>query len=54
MTTVAFFDSKPCDGQYFGSAFESSRIQCRFHKFRLTTETAASADGAEAVCVFVN
>ena len=26
----------------------------RFHEFRLTTETAPAAEGAQAVCVFVN
>ena len=54
MNTVAFYDTKPYDREYFERAPESSRLRRQFHEFRLTTETAASVDGAQAVCVFVN
>ena len=54
MNTVAFFDTKPYDREYFERAPEASRLRCQFHEFRLTTETVASVAGAPAVCVFVN
>ena len=54
MNTVAFYDTKPYDREYFERAPEAGRLRRQFHEFRLTTETAASVDGAQAVCVFVN
>jgi D-lactate dehydrogenase len=51
--TTAFYDAKPYDRQSFERASAGDCIQWRFHDFRLTAETAASAEGAEAVCVFV-
>ena len=54
MNTVAFYDTKPYDREYFERATEANRLYRQFHEFRLTSETAASADGAQAVCVFVN
>ena len=54
MNTVAFFDTKPYDRQYFERAAGAGRLRWQFHEFRLTSETAASVDGAQAVCVFVN
>ena len=54
MNTVAFYDTKPYDRESFERAPEASRLRRQFHEFRLTSETAASADGAQAVCVFVN
>ena len=54
MTTVAFFDTKPYDREYFDRAPEAGRLRRQFHEFRLTSQTAASVDGAQAVCVFVN
>ena len=54
MNTVAFYDTKPYDREYFERAPEASRLRRQFHEFRLTSETAASVDGAQAVCVFVN
>ena len=54
MNTVAFYDTKPYDREYFERAPEASRLRRQFHEFRLTSETAASAAGAQAVCVFVN
>ena len=50
---TAFYDTKPYDRQYFGHA-GSEPLRWQFHEFRLTSATAASADGAQAVCVFVN
>ena len=54
MTTVAFFDTKPYDRAYFERAAGADKIRWQFHEFRLATETAATAGGAQAVCVFVN
>ena len=54
MNTVAFYDTKPYDREYFERAPDASRLRLQFHEFRLTTETAASVDGAQAVCAFVN
>ena len=54
MNTVAFYDAKPYDRQYFERADGAGRLRRQFHEFRLTSETAASVNGAQAVCVFVN
>lgn len=54
MNTVAFYDTKPYDREYFERAPKVSGLRRQFHEFRLTSETAASVDGAQAVCVFVN
>ena len=54
MNTVAFYDTKPYDREYFDRAAEAGLLRLQFHEFRLTSETAASVNGAPAVCVFVN
>ena len=54
MLTVAFFDTKPYDREYFHRAADADQLTFRFHEFRLTKETATTAEGAQAVCVFVN
>ncbi len=54
MNTVAFYDTKPYDREYFERAAAAKQLHCQFHEFRLTTETVASVNGAQAVCVFVN
>ncbi|WP_395088258.1 hypothetical protein [Armatimonas sp.] len=54
MSTVVFYDTKPYDREYFENATGVEKLHYTFHEFRLTTQTVASADGAEAVCVFVN
>ncbi len=54
MMTVAFYDTKPYDREYFERTAEAGRLRRQFHEFRLTSETAASVDGAQGVCVFVN
>lgn len=54
MNTVAFYDTKPYDREYFERAVGAEKLRCQFHEFRLTTETASSVNGAQAVCVFVN
>lgn len=54
MNTVAFYDTKPYDRDYFERNPDASRLRWQFHEFRLTPETASTARGASAVCVFVN
>jgi len=54
MTTVAFYDTKPYDRQYFDRAPGGARLRRLYHEFRLTSETVGSVSGAQAVCVFVN
>lgn len=54
MTTVSFYDTKPYDRDYILAAAGAEQITWRFHEFRLTAETAATAVGSDAVCVFVN
>ncbi|MBU6300448.1 MAG: 2-hydroxyacid dehydrogenase [Verrucomicrobia bacterium] len=51
---VSFYDSKPYDRQAFEEASVGLALDWRFHEFRLGEETAGSAKGAAAVCVFVN
>jgi len=52
--TIAFYDTKPYDRDYFHRAEGAGDFTFQFHEFRLTDQTVASAAGADAVCVFVN
>jgi D-lactate dehydrogenase len=54
MITVAVYDTKPYDRVSLQKAAGDADIQWRFLDFRLMPETASSAAGAEAVCVFVH
>ncbi|MEQ1829541.1 MAG: 2-hydroxyacid dehydrogenase [Pirellula sp.] len=54
MIEVAAYDSKPYDRDYLSRAASLHDIVWRFHEFRLSSETALAAKGAQAVCVFVN
>jgi D-lactate dehydrogenase len=54
MKTVTFYDTKPYDREYFERNPDFGRLERKFHEFRLTAQTAATARGAQAVCVFVN
>ena len=51
---VGVFDTKPYDRDYLTRAVGSKEVAWHFHDFRLEPETALSAKGAQAVCVFVN
>ncbi len=51
---TAVYDTKPYDREYLMRAGEGSGIEWRFRDFRLSAETAETAKGAAAVCVFVN
>jgi len=54
MLEVAVFDAKPYDREFFAAPHHDAKIIWRFLEFRLSTETAEAARGAQAVCVFVN
>ena len=54
MIKAAFFDTKPYDRKYFEDAHGTERLKLQFHEFRLNTDTAPVAHGADVVCVFVN
>ena len=54
MITVALYDAKPYDREYFDRALGHERIAWQFHEFRLSVQTAATADGMRVVCIFVN
>jgi D-lactate dehydrogenase len=51
---IAFYDTKPYDREFFGQTPGHDRVDWHFHEFRLDATTAATAKGAQAVCVFVN
>jgi D-lactate dehydrogenase len=53
VSNVAVFDTKPYDREYLLQVREP-RIQWTFHEHRLSAQTAITASGAHAVCVFVN
>jgi D-lactate dehydrogenase len=52
--TVSVYDTKEYDREYLSKAADPAEIQWRFWDFKLTQDTAPSANGSEAVCVFVN
>src|SRR5947208_13828566 len=56
MTTLptAVFDTKSYDWQSRQRGGSNAEIEWRFMDWRLSAETAASASGARAVCIFVN
>jgi D-lactate dehydrogenase len=51
---VAVFDTKPYDRDYLSRSAGSADLELRFHEFRLGPDSAFAANGAQAVCVFVN
>lgn len=54
MITLAVYDTKPYDRDYLLAAATDGDLRLVFHEFRLTAETAGTAQGADAVCGFVN
>jgi D-lactate dehydrogenase len=54
MIISAVYDTKPYDREHLQRASAHAGLEWRFWDFRLTKETAATARGAQAVCVFVN
>lgn len=51
---VAVFSTKPYDREFLSAANRDARHHLTFLETRLTLPTVAAADGAEAVCIFVN
>src|SRR5947209_14157182 len=56
MTTpqTVVFDTKPYDRESLQRAASEGEIEWRFVDWRLSAETAVSAQGARAICIFVN
>jgi D-lactate dehydrogenase len=54
MMTTAVFDTKPYDREALQRGSERDGIDWRFMDCRLSTETVATAQGAQAICIFVN
>ena len=54
MLTVAFYDAKPYDRPSFEAYGAAHDMTFRFLETKLNEDTAALAEGCEAVCVFVN
>ena len=54
MIKVAFYDAKAYDKPSFEKYGEQNDIQFRFLETKLNEDTAALAEGYDAVCVFVN
>ena len=52
--TTAVFDTKPYDREALQRGSERDGIDWRFMDCRLSTETVATAQGAQAICIFVN
>jgi D-lactate dehydrogenase len=48
------FDTKPYDRESLQRSTRNGEVEWRFMDWRLSAETAASASGARAVCIFVN
>jgi len=51
---IAFFDTKPYDRKSFDEANVRYGFDIRYFESRLTPASAAMAEGADAVCAFVN
>ncbi|MEM9158849.1 MAG: 2-hydroxyacid dehydrogenase, partial [Verrucomicrobiota bacterium] len=50
---VALFSAKRYDEEYFNACRDSNH-EIIFHEAKLTPRSAALAQGADAVCIFVN
>jgi D-lactate dehydrogenase len=53
-TSIAFFDTKSYDRDYFVGHAAAAGIGVNFHEFRLSASNAMAAAGSTVVCVFVN
>src|SRR6476620_5279638 len=54
MIQTVVFDTKPYDREPLQRAAAGLDIEWRFMECRLSAETAVAANGAQAVCTFVN
>jgi D-lactate dehydrogenase len=51
---ITFFDTKSYDRDFFNHANQRHGFDIKFLKSKLTVETMALVEGADAICVFVN
>ncbi|MBI1323544.1 2-hydroxyacid dehydrogenase [bacterium] len=51
---ISVFDTKPYDRKYLAQAKQADRIRWKFHEYRFGPDTARTATGSNAVCLFVN
>ncbi|MEO8377971.1 MAG: hypothetical protein ABI579_09900, partial [Candidatus Sumerlaeota bacterium] len=51
---ITVYDTKPYDREYLEAAVDPEALHLRFNAFRLEPDTVFSAEGARAICVFVN
>ena len=51
---VAVFDTKPYDREFLEPAFHAARLEAHFLRPRLGPDTVRLAEGARAICAFVN
>ena len=51
---VDVFSTKSYDRRFLAAAADGTGLQLRFHEARLTADSAPLADGADALCAFVN
>lgn len=51
---VTVYSTKPYDEAFFTKANADGEHELIFHEFKLSPETAALAEGSQAVCAFVN
>jgi len=54
MIQTVVFDTKAYDREPLQKASAGSEVEWRFIEYRLSTETASAAKGAQTVCIFVN
>lgn len=52
--SIAFYDTKSYDRDYFTREAVNDGLDLQFHDFRLYASNASSAAGCQAICVFVN
>ena len=51
---IAFFDAKDYDKNSFVLANQNEEFDITYYEARLSSDTYKLAEGADAVCVFVN
>ncbi len=54
MIHAAVYSTKPYDREHLSVAVGAESVSWQFHEFPLNAQTAPSARGADAVCLFVN
>ena len=54
MKTIAFYDAKPYDIQWFDKYKDEYGFEIKYFENRLNCDTAILTSDADAVCAFVN